>query len=305
MSLPSKLRAILRPTFTLAVSAATILLIVALWRTYMLAPWTRDGRVGADVVQVMPDVSGRVTEVRVIDNQPVRRGDILYVIDRARFRLAVDAAEATLRARRAELALKAATARRRAQLGADIVAAETIDQAEGEVRMAQAGYDAAAVALATARLDLARTTVTAPVDGYATNVRLRPGDYATAGATRVAIVDAQHLWVTGYFEETKLAHIATGARAEVQLMGYDTPLSGRVESIGHGIADRNDSPDGRGLPNVDPIFTWVRLAQRIPVRIRIDHIPAGVTLAAGMTCSVVIGDGATHGRLLDAMRALL
>lgn len=305
MSLSPRFRAALRPAVTLAVGAGAILLMVALWRAYMLAPWTRDGRVGADVVQVMPDVSGRIAAVRVVDNQAVRRGDVLYVIDRARFQLAVAAAEATLRARRAELALRSATARRRSGLGADIVAAETIDQAAGEVRMAQAAYDAAAVALATARLDLARTTVTAPVDGYATNLRLRPGDYAIAGATRVAIVDSRRVWVTGYFEETKLAHIATGAPAEVTLMGYDAPLSGHVESIGRGIADRNDSPDGRGLPNVDPVFSWVRLAQRIPVRIRIDRVPAGITLAAGMTCSVAIGDGAAHGRLIDATRTLL
>ncbi len=305
MPIPPKVRAMLRPALTLAVTGGTILLIVALWRAYMLAPWTRDGRVGADVVQVMPDVSGRVAEVRIVDNQRVRRGDILYVIDRARFALAVDAAEAGLRARRAELLLKTATARRRDRLGSDIVAAETIDQADGEARMAQAAYDAAAVALATARLDLARTTVTAPVDGYATNLRLRPGDYATAGATRVAIVDADRVWVTGYFEETKLAHIAPGARAEVKLMGYDAPLPGHVESIGRGIADPNDSPDGRGLPSVDPVFTWVRLAQRIPVRVRIDRVPPGVTLAAGMTCSVAIGERLAHGRLLAATRALL
>ena len=170
---------------------------------------------------------------------------------------------------------------------------------------AQAAYDAAAVALATARLNLARATVIAPVDGYATNLRLRPGDYATAGATRVAIVDAHRLWVTGYFEETKLARMAPGARVEVKLMGYDTPLPGHVESISRGIADPNDSPDGRGLPSVDPVFTWVRLAQRIPVRVRIDRVPPGVTLAAGMTCSVAIGDGIAHGRLLAATRALL
>ena len=295
----------LRPALTLAVAGGTILLIVALWRAYMLAPWTRDGRVGADLVQVMPDVSGRVAEVRVVDNQRVRRGDILYVIDRARFALAVDAAEAKLRARRAELLLKTATARRRDRLGSDIVAAETIDQADGEARVARAAYDATAVALATARLDLAHTTVTAPVDGYATNVRLRPGDYATAGTTRVAIVDADRVWVTGYFEETKLARIAPGARAQVKLMGYDAPLPGHVESIGRGIADPNDSPDGRGLPSVDPVFTWVRLAQRIPVRVRIDRVPPGVTLAAGMTCSVAIGDSIAHGRLLAATRVLL
>ena len=305
MPIPPKIRSLLRPALTLAVAAGTIVLIVALWRAYMLAPWTRDGRVGADVVQVMPDVSGRVAEVRVVDNQRVRRGDILYVIDRARFRLAVDAAAAELRARRAELALKTTIARRHDRLGSEIIAAEAIDRADGEARMAQAATDAAAVALATARLDLARATVTAPVDGYATHVRLRPGDYATAGATRIAIVDAHRLWVTGYFEETKLARIAQGARAEVRLMGYDAPLRGHVESIGRGIADPNDSPDGRGLPSVDPVFTWVRLAQRIPVRVQIDRVPPGLTLAAGMTCSVAIGDGIAYGRLLAATRTLL
>jgi multidrug resistance efflux pump len=303
--LPSALSSVLRPLLTLAVLGATILLVADLWRAYMLAPWTRDGRISAEVVQVMPEVSGTVAEVRVGNNQRVRRGDILFVIDHERFRLAVDRAEAELRARREDVALKAATLRRRTQLGRDIVAAETIERAQGEAEMARAAYDGALAGLHLARLNLDRATIRAPVDGYVTNLRLRPGDYATAGATRVAIVDADSFWITGYFEETKLAHIAPGAAVEVHLMGFEPVVHGHVESIGRGIADSNESPDPRGLPSVNPVFTWVRLAQRIPVRIRIDAVPDGVTLAAGMTCSVSVGPALAQGRLLSWSRALL
>lgn len=299
------LKSALRPVLTLAVVGATILLIVTVWRAYMLAPWTRDGRISAEVVQVTPEVSGTVSDVRVTDNQRVRRGDILYVIDHERFQLAVDGAEAEARVRREDVALKDATARRRTQLGRDVVPAEAIERAGGEAEMARATYDSALVGLQLARLNLDRATIKAPVDGYVTNLRLRPGDYATAGTTRVALVDADHFWVTGYFEETKLAHIAAGAAVEIRLMGFDPLLHGHVESIGRGIADANDSPDPRGLPSVNPVFSWVRLAQRIPVRIHIDAVPADVTLAAGMTCSVSVGTAVAQGRLLSWSRGLL
>jgi multidrug resistance efflux pump len=305
MRIPSALKSVLRPLLTFAVAGIAILLIVDLWRAYMLAPWTRDGRISAEVVQVMPEVSGTVSEVRITDNQRVQRGDILYIIDRERFQLSVDGAEAQVRVRREDVVLKTATARRRTELGRDIVSAEQIEHAGGEAAMARAAYDAAMVDLHLARLNLERATIKAPVDGYITNLRLRPGDYATVAATRVAIIDADSFWITGYFEETKLAHISPGASVEVRLMGFDPVVHGHVESIGRGIADTNDSPDPRGLPTVNPVFTWVRLAQRIPVRIQIDSVPAGVTLAAGMTCSISVGSAVAQGRLLSWSRGLL
>lgn len=291
------LKRLLRPALTLAAVAtiaATVLLLAALWRTYMLAPWTRDGRVSAEV-------SGTVVDVRAVDNQFVHRGDILYVIDPHRFRLALDSAQAVVLARREDAALKTAAARRRNQLSPGVVASEAVEQANGMVAIARADHDAAAQ---VAEVNLDRTTIRAPVDGYVTNLRLRPGDYATTGATRVSVIDAEGFWITAYFEETKLSRIAIGARAEIRLMGFEPPLSGHVESIGHGIADANESRDHLGLPTVNPVFTWVRLAQRIPVRIHIDAVPPGVTLAAGMTCSVAVGEAVGGNRLLSRLEFL-
>ncbi|QBP12527.1 HlyD family secretion protein [Cupriavidus metallidurans] len=299
------MKPLLRSLITLSIVVAACLLIAALWRAYVLAPWTRDGRVSAEVVQIMPEVSGTVAEVSVKDNQFVHRGDVLYRLDPLRFRLAVASAEAEMEKRHAEVALKASTAKRRNQLGSDVISAETIDLANGEAKIAKAAYDSAVAALDVARLNLDRATIKAPVDGYVTNFRLRTGDYATAGATKVSIVDSSSFWVTGYFEETKLAKIAPGKSADIHLMGFDAAVRGHVSSIGRGIADANDNPDHRGLQSVNPVFTWVRLAQRIPVRIQIDHIPDGVTLSAGMTCSIAVGDELPKGRLEALSRKFL
>ncbi|EJW12957.1 putative FusE-MFP/HlyD family membrane fusion protein [Rhodovulum sp. PH10] len=154
--------------------------------------------------------------------------------------------------------------------------------------MAGAAYRAAVATLDLAKLDLARSVVRSPVDGYVTNLRLRPGDYATVGVTRVAVLDASSFWITGYFEETKIQKIHVGSPAQIELMGFDRPASGHVESIGRGIENSNDAPGPLGLPNVAATFSWVRLAQRIPVRIHIDRVPSGVELAAGMTATVEI-----------------
>jgi len=302
-------RPVVRIALTLAMLAVTGLLVVTLWREYVLSPWTRDGRVSAEVVQVAPEVSGTVMEVRVADNQQVRRGDVLYVIDPERFRLALDTAQADLDAREQQATLKAAIADRRRRLAAGVVSAEDLEQTSGVAAVADADRRRALVARDVARLDLARSTVRAPVDGFVTNLRMRPGDYATAGVKKIAVLDATSFWITGYFEETKLSGIRVGDAAEVRLMGNDAPLRGHVESIGHGIADANDSPDHLGLPSVNPVFSWVRLAQRIPVRIHIDEVPAGARLVAGMTCSVAIrpqdGERRARGRLVSWLRAVM
>ncbi|WP_249122861.1 MULTISPECIES: HlyD family secretion protein [unclassified Bradyrhizobium] len=302
-------RPLVRILLTLAMTAATCALVALLWREYVLSPWTRDGRVSAEVVQVAPEVSGTVAEVRVADNQRVRRGDVLYVIDPERFRLALDDAEADLDARERQAILKAAIADRRRRLQSGVVSAEDLEQTTGAAAVADADARRARAARDLARLNLARATVRAPVDGFVTNLRMRPGDYATAGVRKLAVLDADSFWITGYFEETKLRGIGVGDVAEIRLMGNDAPVRGHVESIGHGIADANDSPDHLGLPSVNPVFSWVRLAQRIPVRIHIDDVPHGVQLAAGMTCSVAIRphDGAPHarGRLVSWLHAVM
>ncbi|MBP2230091.1 multidrug resistance efflux pump [Azospirillum agricola] len=283
-----------RYALTLGLVAASAFVALEAWNRHERTPWTRDGRVSVDVVQIAPEVSGTVSAVSVVDNQHVRRGDILYVIDPERLRLAVALAEADVEAKRQDMLVRQATARRHSQLR-DVLSREAVQQSGGAATVAGAAYQAAVAALDLAKLNLARSTLRSPVDGYVTNLRLRPGDYATAGVTKVAVLDAASFWITGYFEETKIRQIRVGSPAEIMLMGFDQPVSGHVESIGRGIENSNDTPGHLGLPTVAATFSWVRLAQRIPVRIRIDRVPPEIELAAGMTATVEIipGDSET------------
>lgn len=276
-----------RYALTLCAVAAATLLAFMMWKHYAQTPWTRDGRVRADVVQIAPDVSGPVIRMAVRDNQWVNRGDVLYAIDPHWLTLAVASAQAEVESRRHEMVMRQDAARRRAQIKAAI-SSEDLQQTGSAANVAVANYHGALAALELAELNLSHATVRAPVSGYITHLRLRPGDYATAGETKVAIVDAHSFWVVGYFEETKLRHIRVGDTAHIVLMGYDPVIAGHVESIGHGIGDNNDETGGLGLPDVEPTFSWVRLAQRVPVRIHIDALPKGIELVAGLSASVEV-----------------
>ena len=258
-----------------------------LWVHYMDEPWTRDGRVRADIVNVAADVSGAVVSLPVADNQLVKKGDVLMRIDPAHYAVAVEQAEAAVAARRAEWQMRKQDAARRADMDSLVVSKESRENASQSAASAEALYRQAVAALDAAKLNLARTTVVAPVDGYVTNLNVHRGDYATAGAPKLAIVDSHSFWVYGYFEETKLPRVRVGDAAEMKLMSGGT-LKGHVESIARGIYDR-DNPQSRELvADVNPTFNWVRLAQRVPVRIHIDEVPADVLLAAGTTCTVVV-----------------
>ena len=276
-----------RYALTLGVVALATVIALKAWDHDQRTPWTRDARVGVDVVQIAPEVSGTVLSVPVADNQYVSKGDILYRIDPKRLELAVALAEAEGEAKRQEMVVRKATARRHGKLK-NVLSREAVQQTIGAAAVAGAAYQAALAALDLARLDLALATVRSPTDGYVTHLRLRPGDYATAGATKVPVLDASSFRVTGYFEETRLRRIHVGDAARVRLMGYEQTLHGRVESIGRGIDNSNDTPGSLGLPDVAATFSWVRLAQRVPVRIRIDPVPAGVELVAGITATVEI-----------------
>lgn len=277
-----------RYALTLSAVAVATCLAFILWKHYAQTPWTRDGRVRADVVQIAPDVSGPVISVAVRDNQWVNQGDVLYSIVPRWLKLAVASAQADVESKRHEMLMRQDAARRRTQIK-DAISREDLQQTGSAANVAVANYHGALAALALAELNLAHATVRSPVSGYVTHLRLRPGDYATAGETKVSIVDAHSFWVVGYFEETKLRHIRVGDSAQVALMGYDPVLTGHVESIGHGIGDNNDETGGLGLPDVEPTFSWVRLAQRVPVRIHIDSLPKGVELVAGLSASVAVG----------------
>lgn len=272
---------------TLSVVAVALWLGRSLWLSYMEAPWTRDGRVRADVVSVAPDVTGLVLDVPVRDNQTVRKGDLLLQIDPTRYQLAVKQARALLAARQATLAMREQNARRRLALDEQVVSREDRDDASNAAAAARAEYRLAQALLEKAELDLARTRVLAPVDGYVTNLGVRPGDYAEAGVAQVAVVDRDSYWVYGYFEETKLPLLAIGDAVEMQLMSGQV-LDGHIDSIARAIYDR-DNPQSRELiADVNPTFNWVRLAQRVPVRISIDRVPEDVLLAAGITCTVIV-----------------
>ncbi len=272
---------------TLSVVAAALWLGRSLWVNYMESPWTRDGRVRADVVTVAPDVAGLVLEVPVRDNQAVQKGDLLLRIDPARYQLAVEEAKALVAARQATLAMRELSARRRLALDEQVVSREDRDDATNSAAAARAEYQQAQAQLQIAELNLRRTRVLAPVDGYVTNLGVRPGDYAEAGAAQLAVVDRHSYWVYGYFEETKLPLLRIGDAVEMQLMSGQI-LEGHIESIARAIYDR-DNPQSRELiADVNPTFNWVRLAQRVPVRIAIDRVPDGVLLAAGITCTVIV-----------------
>lgn len=276
-----------RYALTLSAVAVATLLAFMVWKHYARTPWTRDGRVRADVVQIAPDISGPVSSVAVRDNQWVNRGDVLYAIDPHWLKLSVLSAQADVEAKRHELLMRQDAARRRAQIKG-MISSEDIQQTRSAASVAAANYQGALAALELAQLNLSHAVVRSPVAGYVTHLRLRPGNYATAGETKVAIIDAQSFWVVGYFEETKLRHIHVGNTAQVSLMGFDPIITGHVESIGRGIGDSNDETGGLGLPEVNPTFNWVRLAQRVPVRIQLDALPEGIVLVAGLSASVSI-----------------
>jgi len=258
-----------------------------LWIKYNRDPWTRDGRLRADVVEVSPDINGLVTTIMVKEGQAVRMGDTLFVIDRARYELALAQAEAAIAADEAQLAQAGREARRNRGLD-NLVTTEQSEESDAKVLALRAQLDGAKVARDTARLNLARVVIKATVNGVVTNLELQPGDYATVGRQVLAIVNSDSIYADGYFEETKLPAIRIGDKAIVHLMGVERDLNGTVESIAAGIEDRERGASGNALANINPTFSWVRLAQRIPVRIRLDRPPADVRLIAGRTATVSI-----------------
>lgn len=282
------MRGTLRVAITIALVIAAVLAGTWLWRYYMLSPWTRDARVRADVVVIAPDVSGWVTDLAVQDNQQVKAGDLIMRIDHERYAANLEQAKALAETRHQQYLLRVSEASRRSKLGIAAISAEDKETAQINAAIAKSEYDEAQAQVRLAQLNLTRSEMRAPRDGQVTNLRLAQGNYAQAGQAVMALVDQKSFYVTAYFEETKLPGIRVGQKAQVVLMSGDTPLDGTVESISSGITDRNAIPDSQLLANVEPTFNWVRLAQRIPVRIRLDKMPEGIHLSAGMTASVTV-----------------
>ena len=262
-----------------------------LWRSTMEEPWTRDGRIRAEVVGIAPDVSGLVDAVLVQDNQQVRRGEVLFRIDRDRFALALQQAEAVLSSRHASLLQAQRDQQRYTRLDQSAVSIQRQEQAVTDAQVAEAAWQQAVVERDIARLNLERSEVKAPVNGFVTNLELRPGDYLSAGRAALALVDSDSFHIAGYFEETKLPRIRPGDRATVRVMGEAGVIEGHVESIAAGITDRERGASENLLANVNPTFSWVRLAQRVPVRVAIDRVPEGLRLLSGRTATVTVLPG--------------
>ncbi|MEN5270532.1 biotin/lipoyl-binding protein [Stenotrophomonas sepilia] len=272
---------------TLVVFAIAVVAALAIWHRYETRPWTRDGRVRADVVRVASDMGGLVTQVLVHDNQRVSAGQLLLVLDQPRFAAALEKADAAASSARATLALARRESTRDNALG-NLVASETRERNAAKVDTELAALAQARAEQRVARLNVQRTEVRATTDGIVTNLDLHAGDYLQPGAQALALIDTRSLRIEGYFEETKLGCITEGDAAVARLMGDDHDVRGHVDTIAAGIADDQRSSTHNLLPAVAPTYTWVRLAQRIPVRIRIDDAPPDTRLIVGRTASVTI-----------------
>ncbi|AIR01241.1 HlyD family secretion protein [Pluralibacter gergoviae] len=289
---------------TLLAAAAAIIAVWLVWTYYMQSPWTRDGKIRAEQVSIAPQVSGTIIDLKVKDNQLVKAGETLFRIDDTPYRIAVaDALAQQAKARsdllnaRSALAKAQHEADRRRNLPKNVISAEDLDtanialqSAQAEEAAARASLDAAGATLNHARWELEQTVVKAPVDGWITNMSTRTGDYATTGSPLFALVDSHSFHVIGYFEETKLRHISAGDRASIVLYSNGTKLQGHVSSIGRAIFDQNTGTDGTLVADIKPTIPWVRLAQRVPVRIEFDALPDGLVLVSGTTCTVYIGN---------------
>src|SRR5258706_2646583 len=267
-------RKTLKTAATLLIFVLAVLAALIIWDFYVTAPWTRDGSVRVQVASIAPQVSGQITELRIVDNQYVHQGDVLYVIDPFDFQVTLDTSKAQVRQKAADLQVRRMQAERRQHLSDLATTPEQQQLYVGNAIQAQAAFDAAQQQLAEADMNLNRTQVRSPVNGYVTNLLMRVGDYAQAGTANISGIDAHSYWIDGYFEETKMAHVCVGDRAEAALMGYRDPIVGRVQSITRGISVANAAPSTQGLPNVNPVYTWVRLAQPVPVPIGVTHGPA-------------------------------
>jgi multidrug resistance efflux pump len=302
---------------TLLVAALALIVVWLVWNYYMQSPWTRDGKIRAEQVSITPQVSGSITTLNVRDNQQVKAGDVLFQIDATPFRIAVmnaqaqhakalsDMAKAHSDSDKAmaDMAKARREADRRRDLPKNFISAEDLDTvnialqtakanaeaANANVAAAKASTDAANAALEHANWQLSQTAVKAPVDGWVTNMSTRTGDYASVGRPVFALIDSHSFYVVGYFEETKLRHIHAGGPASVVLYSNGQTLQGHVSSIGRAISDQSVGPEGSLIPDVKPTIPWVRLAQRVPVRIEFDKLPQDVILVSGTTCTVSIG----------------
>ncbi|MEX3017996.1 p-hydroxybenzoic acid efflux pump subunit AaeA [Kluyvera sp. STS39-E] len=280
-------RKISRTAITVILVILAFIAIFRAWVYYTESPWTRDARFSADVVAIAPDVSGLITQVEVKDNQLVAKNQILFVIDQPRYQKALAEAEADVSYYQALSEEKRREAGRRNQLGVSAMSREEIDQSNNVLQTVLHQMAKAQATRDLARLDLERTVIRAPADGWVTNLNVYAGEFITRGSTAVALVKQHSFYVMAYLEETKLDGVRPGYRAEVTPLGSNHVLKGTVDSIAAGVTNASSSVDTKGMATVDSNLEWVRLAQRVPVRIHLDK-EQGNLWPAGTTATVVI-----------------
>jgi len=276
---------------TLLVVCTVGIVVWTVYQQYLARPWTRDGQVRANVVGIAPRVAGPISHVLVYDNDQVKRGDLLFEIDPADFQANVDNAKAQLLAAKATLKQRSQEMDRQSALAkAKVNAVQDLQNAQDSLASTQAAVAAATAVLEETELQLGYTKIYAPVDGYITNLNVSEGTYVSVGQQLLALVDINSYWIAAYFKETQLRNIAPGSRVQITLLGHeDEPFEGIVQSVGWGIfvQDGSSGTSTSLLPSVSPTIDWVRLAQRFPVRIRVQE-KCPVPLRIGQTASVAV-----------------
>ncbi|EOC1308483.1 p-hydroxybenzoic acid efflux pump subunit AaeA [Cronobacter dublinensis] len=278
---------ITRTAITVVVVVLAFIAIFRAWSFYTESPWTRDARFSADVVAIAPDVAGLITSVDVHDNQLVKKDQVLFTIDQPRYQKALEEAEADVAYYQALVNEKRREAGRRNQLGIQAMSREEIDQANNVLQTVLHQLAKAEATRDLAKLDLQRTVIRAPADGWVTNLNVYTGEFITRGSTAVALVKQNSFYVQAYMEETKLEGVRPGFRVEITPLGSNNVLHGTVDSVSAGVTNASSTRDDKGMATVDSNLEWVRLAQRVPVRIRLDKQP-GNLYPSGTTATVVV-----------------
>lgn len=273
---------------TLVVFAVAVSAGWWMWNYYMQSPWTRDGKIRADVVDIAASVNGVVQTLDVEDNQFVKKGDLLMTIDPEPFLIEINESEAAMETARVMAENAQREYVRRRNMKASTISKEELESSQSNAQATAAQYKQAQAALAKANWKLSQTKVYAPVDGYISHLKAREGRYAILGIALIGLIDANSFYVQGYFEETKLKHIKEGSQADITLFSSNQKLTGEVSSIGRGIVDQSETESSELLANIKPNVPWVQLAQRVPVRIKLTNMPKDLRLIAGTTCSISI-----------------
>lgn len=277
----------LRILLTIIVVIAAVFAGRWVWTDYMHTPWTRDGRIRAEIVTVSPDVSGWVTGLNIKDGQNIKKGDLLFSVDNKRYQAALDRSKATTENTLYTWELAKHKLERRKGLNTQqAISEEGLESTRINSKIAKANYELAKTDQAIAQLNFDRTKVYAPVSGQIINLNLRQGNYVAQGTSVFAIVKSGSFYVTGYFEETKIPLIHDNQKAKISLLSGGKALTGHVISVGKAIANTNTQSNTQLLPVVQQTFNWVRLSQRIPVDIKLDSVPEDVQLSAGMTATI-------------------